>query len=153
MRSACSHVIVEQANLSLSSRLHLSELYWTCTTHPPYGRTYRVVPAIRNSQLETQRCITGTKCQLLSVPHSKIGSASTRAICFVEVAPMHCSLQPSLPVLVVPGMKDLRTNGLLYVLISLKTEVKVENLISGRRRPAPVQRIILHGRDQLYHAL
>ena len=31
------------------------------------------------------------------------------------------SLEPSLPVLVVPGMKDLLTNELLHVLISLKT--------------------------------
>ena len=57
-------------------------------------------------------------CQRLAVSHRKIGCGST----CVEVAPMHPSLEPSLPVLVVPGMKDLRTNEFLYVLICLKTQ-------------------------------
>ena len=53
-------------------------------------------------------------CQRLAVSHRKIGCGSTRKITRVEVAPMHPSLEPSLPVLVVAGMKDLRTNEVLY---------------------------------------
>ena len=40
---------------------------------------------------------------------------------------MHPSPEPSLPVLVVPGMKDLRTNEVLSVLICLKTRARFEN--------------------------
>ena len=61
---------------------------------------------------------------------------------------MHCSVEPSLPVLVVPGIKDVLTNELQQLLICLKTGARVENHISGR-----LQRKILLGRDQLYHPL
>ena len=69
-------------------------------------------------------------CQRLAVSHRKIGCGSTSKITRVEVAPMHLSLEPSLPVLVVPGMQDVRTNEVLHVLICLKTRARFENLIS-----------------------
>ena len=62
-----------------------------------------------------------TNCQRLNVSHSKIGSGDTSEISRGEVAPMHPSLEPSLPVLVVPGMKDVLTNEVLHVLMRLKT--------------------------------
>ena len=69
-------------------------------------------------------------------------------ICFGEVTAMHCSLEPSLPVLVVSGMKDLRTN---EPHMSQDLGKSRESYI--RTAPALVQRIILLGHDQLYHPL
>ena len=57
----------------------------------------------------------------LRVSHSRIGSGSTLSISCVDVAPLHHSLEPSLPILVAPGMKEMRTNVFLHVNFCLKT--------------------------------
>ena len=76
--------------------------------------------------------VLDSNCQGLAVSHRKIGCGSTRKISRVEIAPMYPSLEPSLPVLVVPDMKILRTNELPNVHVCLKTRSWFENLIFWR---------------------
>ena len=90
--------------------------------HPPL--LFTICPAcqlIRHMTNWNSVFLLDANCQRLGVSHRKIGCGSTRKISRVEVVPMHPFPEPSLLVLVVPGMKDHRTSEVLLVLICPRT--------------------------------